>query len=308
MMSGTLWSKFFWADWLSDTALRRCSPAARGLWMDMLCVAAQGEPAGYVMLDAQGIGRIGGVGAAQAAALLGELEQAGVFSRDRHGRIYSRRMVRDVRARKSAVKSGRKGGLLSREKERGIFRPSKGPPEGGLADTLAPISQKPRARSQLPDDARPVQAGAGAARLPALARAARALGVDEASLRRRTGWIIFGDMIEDLAAQGCDAERDVWPTIGRLAQRLKETPATPVYFRAAILEARDRRRAAGGPHASGIGEWQDRLDVFAREGAWSSAWGPKPGEAGCLAPAISDQRSAVSSQQSAVSSQQSAVR
>jgi hypothetical protein len=281
-MSGTLWSKFFWADWLSDTALRRCSPAARGLWMDMLCVAAQGEPAGYVMLDAQGIGRIGGVGAAQAAALLGELEQAGVFSRDRHGRIYSRRMVRDVRARKSAVKSGRKGGLLSREKERGIFRPSKGPPEGGLSDPLAPISQKPRARSQLPDDARPRQAGADGA--SALARAARALGVDEASLRRRTGWIIFGDMIEDLAAQGCDAERDVWPTIGRLAQRLKETPATPVYFRAAILEARDRRRAAGGPHASGIGEWQDRLDVFAREGAWSSAWGRSPARRGVWRP------------------------
>lgn len=283
-MSGTLWSKFFWADWLSDTALRRCSPAARGLWMDMLCVAAQGEPAGYVTLDAQAIGRIGGIGAAQAAALLGELEQAGVFSRDRHGRIYSRRMVRERKLRSAAEKSGKRGGNPSLCRTTEISPTLKGEVKGEDNAPLPPISQKPRARSQLPDDARPRQAGAGAAGVSALARAARALGVEEATLRRRTGWIIFGDMIEDLAAQGCDAERDVWPTIGRLAQRLKETPATPAYFRAAILEARDRRRAAGGPHASGVGEWQDRLDVFAREGAWSSAWGPKPGEAGCLAP------------------------
>lgn len=271
-MSATTWSKFFWADWLSDTNLRRCSPAARGLWMDMLCVAAQGEPAGYVTLDAQAIGRIGGIGAAQAAALVGELEQAGVFSRDRHGRIYSRRMVRERKLRSAAQKAGRRGGNPSLCPATEISSTLKGGVKGEDMATVPPISQKPRARSQSP--------AAAAAPVSALARAAKVFGIDEAALRRRTGWIIFGDMIEDLGSQGCDAERDVWPAIGRLAARLKEPPSTPVYFRAAILEARDRRRAEGGRHASAHGEWQDRLDVFAREGVWSSAWGPKPGEAG----------------------------
>ncbi len=39
-MSGTTWSKFYWSDWLSDSALRAVSSAARGLWIDMLCIAA----------------------------------------------------------------------------------------------------------------------------------------------------------------------------------------------------------------------------------------------------------------------------
>lgn len=30
--------QFYPGDWLKDTALRLCSPAARGIWMDMLCL------------------------------------------------------------------------------------------------------------------------------------------------------------------------------------------------------------------------------------------------------------------------------
>jgi hypothetical protein len=31
------WWKFFTGDWLKDTALSKCTPAARGIWMDLLC-------------------------------------------------------------------------------------------------------------------------------------------------------------------------------------------------------------------------------------------------------------------------------
>ena len=100
-MSGTVWAKFFWADWLSDVNLRRCSPAARGLWMDMLCVAAQHEPVGYLCvngesLEACDMARIAGVEEALATSLMAELARNGVYSRDRRGRLYSRRMVRDA--------------------------------------------------------------------------------------------------------------------------------------------------------------------------------------------------------------------
>ena len=44
------------------------------------------------------------------SGLLAELELNGVFSRDRRGRIYSRRMVRDAKRSEEGRKHGRLGG------------------------------------------------------------------------------------------------------------------------------------------------------------------------------------------------------
>lgn len=275
-MSATIWSRFFWADWLRDTQLRRCSPAARALWIDMLCLAAQGDPIGYLadgddVLGVEEIARMTGFSKKHALRLVGELERRRVFSRDDKGRIYSRRMVRDAdvlsRARRDGVKGGNPNVIKERRGE-GVNPP----------DNPPVIPHKPESKSH-----RPESMNDGARREP-LSRAAAALGVQVETLRRRTGWIILGDMIEGLAAEGCDVERDVWPTIARVAKRLSETPATPLYFKTAILDARDRRRASEAPQAVAAAEWQDRLAVFAAEGVWSTRWGPKPGEAGCLAP------------------------
>ena len=49
-MSKLRWAKWFWADWANDTALNLCSIPARGLWMALLCLAAQGEPYGTVTI------------------------------------------------------------------------------------------------------------------------------------------------------------------------------------------------------------------------------------------------------------------
>jgi hypothetical protein len=94
------WSKFFWADWESDEGLRQCSLAAQGLWMRLLCICAKGDPRGYLTvrgepLDITGIARAIGVPEPEAAHLMAELDHWGVFSRDRKGRIFSRRLVRD---------------------------------------------------------------------------------------------------------------------------------------------------------------------------------------------------------------------
>ena len=156
-------------------------------------------------------------------------------------------------------------------------------------------NQKPEARSQESGVPEPDAAGGAVGRAGALiGEAAAALGVGVGSLRRRAAWISFGDMIAGLTADGCDLERDVWPTMRRIGARLVDPPTAPQYFRTAILDARDRRLAngaAGSALVSGAsvsaGEWRDRLAVFAAEGAWSSRWGPKPGEAGCRAPAPS---------------------
>lgn len=114
-MAGTTWSKFFWSDWRSDPGLRACSYAARGLWIDMLAIMADAEPIGTLCLGAKpmlaaALARITGGLTPEVETLLSELEANDVFSRDRHERIFSRRMVRDAKKSQTAQKNGRLGG------------------------------------------------------------------------------------------------------------------------------------------------------------------------------------------------------
>lgn len=114
-MSGVIWSKFFWQDWEADHAVRLSSFAAQGLWMRMLCIAAAHDPIGYVAvagkgLDETSLALLTGRQESEIASLLGELERNGVFSRDRQGRIYSRRMIKDARKAATARNNGKKGG------------------------------------------------------------------------------------------------------------------------------------------------------------------------------------------------------
>ncbi|RTL96513.1 MAG: hypothetical protein EKK31_28245 [Hyphomicrobiales bacterium] len=151
-MSGTIWSKFFWSDWESDPNLRLCSLAAQGLWMRMLCIAAAHEPVGYVAiagkgLDEAALARLAGCAEAELGALLGELEGNRVFSRDRHGRIYSRRMIADARKARAARKNGLKGGNPSLSKERAFPAPDKRRARAGdkgKDKTQSPDFQSPR--------------------------------------------------------------------------------------------------------------------------------------------------------------------
>ncbi len=114
-MSKNIWSKFWWQDWQRDPALRACSLAARGLWMEILAVAHEGDPPGHLTINGnppsnRQIAAIAGCAVKTVTALLAELEANGVFSRTDAGTIYSRRMVRDHELFLSAVLHGRKGG------------------------------------------------------------------------------------------------------------------------------------------------------------------------------------------------------
>lgn len=283
-MTTTAWSRFFWADWLSDANLRRCSPAARGVWMDMLCIAAQNAPVGYLStgnkpLTSADIAKIiGGVSEEEAANWIAELESNSVFSRDRKGVIYSRRMVEDAHRRQIAAKNGAKGGNPSLSKQRTIPPPDKGEVKAGVKL----LSQKPEARTAAStSDVGSASAPAGSDRFEAaramLQRAATAMGVSVDALRKLPSWMLLGDVVAGLVDLGCDAERDIWPTIERVSRRGRITPQTPHYFRKAILEARDLRLAALSAHANaGAVEHADRLAAFKAYGAWSSQWGPKP--------------------------------
>jgi hypothetical protein len=145
------WAKFFWSDYAADPALRLCSFAAQGLWMRMLCIAAEHEPGGYVAvngrgLDNQAIARSTGGSVEEVETLLSELEGNGVFSRDRRGWIYSRRLVNDAKRRRKASEAGKLGGNPTLRKQRGKSPTLKGKDKGSLNGEANP--HIPEARSQ----------------------------------------------------------------------------------------------------------------------------------------------------------------
>lgn len=137
------WGKFFWSDWLSDPKLKLCSLAAQGLWMRMLCIAAEAKPVGYVLIEGNPLGATElaaecGKSVAEVARLLDELRKWGVFSTDRRGRIYSRRMISDLKKARIARENGKFGGNPALCKGGGNSSSDKGSVK----------AQKPEARSQ----------------------------------------------------------------------------------------------------------------------------------------------------------------
>lgn len=107
------WLKFYPSDWRADPALRMCSIAARGLWMEMLCIMHEATPRGSLRINGRAvtdkqIATLAGIH--DAASLLVEMEEAGVFSREEDGTIYSRRMMRDEEKAAQDKANGKQGG------------------------------------------------------------------------------------------------------------------------------------------------------------------------------------------------------
>jgi len=109
------WMKFYPADWRSDPKLRLCSMAARGLWMEMLCLMHEATPygelrVGDVALDENQLSRLVSEPAEAVSGWLSELLAAGVYSVRKNGVIYSRRMEKDEIKRRKLRENGKKGG------------------------------------------------------------------------------------------------------------------------------------------------------------------------------------------------------
>jgi hypothetical protein len=107
--------QFYPGDWQRNPKVQSCSVAARGLWFEMLCIMHGGTPYGFLkvgqrVIDPPTLARMVGCSLDECGAWLAELEEADVFSRDKNGVIYSRRMVEDEAKRKQQVKHGKRGG------------------------------------------------------------------------------------------------------------------------------------------------------------------------------------------------------
>jgi len=107
--------QFYPGDWLRDTALRVCSVGARGLWIDIICLMHEGTPYGYLKVNHKviltpNLARMVGATLGEVEGWLNELEDAGVFSKDKEGVIYSRRMIKDEELRNKRAAGGKLGG------------------------------------------------------------------------------------------------------------------------------------------------------------------------------------------------------
>lgn len=107
--------QFYPGDWRKDVELRSCTVAARGLWIDLMCVMHECEPYGHLVLNgkpmtpAQLAGQVGNITAAQCAKLIDELLDNGVARKTEGGLIYSKRMVDDERVRNARAEGGKAG-------------------------------------------------------------------------------------------------------------------------------------------------------------------------------------------------------
>lgn len=133
--------QFYPGDWRKDPGIQACGLAARGLWIEMLCLMHESSRRGYLELNGRPVttdqlARQVGGSSEEITLLLQELEHAGVFSRDEAGTIYSRRMDRDnyisairSEAGRRGAEHGHKGGR-PRQKEKPQKRQTEGQAEG----------------------------------------------------------------------------------------------------------------------------------------------------------------------------------
>lgn len=129
-------SVWYWNDWALDPAVRLCSMAARGMWMEMLAIAAAATPYGHVQVgdkpcSADDLAQLTGQRKQDVSRWIRELDTNGVFSRTEDGTIFCRRMVRETEQRQNKRKKAK------------VVRPPSNGKEPDLLDnpTLKPEKQ-----------------------------------------------------------------------------------------------------------------------------------------------------------------------
>lgn len=96
---------FYPGDWMKDPNLKRCTHAAKGVLIDLLCVMFECEERGVLISagkpwsDDEAVVSVGGHSDVTALSLR-ELTEKGVLRRRNDGALYSARMVRDEERRK----------------------------------------------------------------------------------------------------------------------------------------------------------------------------------------------------------------
>ena len=109
--------QFYPGDWLKDPALRCCSPAARGIWMDVLCMMHESPKRGVLRIK-NGVGfkaisleNLTDSIAGCKLKMIQELIDKGVVRVARKdGALYSKRLIHEELHRRHKSMNGRIGG------------------------------------------------------------------------------------------------------------------------------------------------------------------------------------------------------
>lgn len=114
-----IWEKWYPKNWQSDRGLRRCGGAARGLWIEMLNLMIQSPKRGYLLdrtttpakaYTVENLAKDVELPVDEVRNSLAELKKYGVYSVDRNGRIFCRRMVKAQRLHEIGKETGKLGG------------------------------------------------------------------------------------------------------------------------------------------------------------------------------------------------------
>lgn len=261
--------KFYPRDWRGDQALRAVSLAARGLWMECLCIMHEAKPYGHLVLngspvDGDTLARMTGVPADEVTALLAELRQAGVLSVTSKGVVFSRRMTKDhARAQKGRKAANKRWSQVSDGVEQSDA------PNG--SPNRSPTTQKPEAIFQ---NAASQQRASGFL-YDELIEAASSRG------RCHPNLTLGFRQVVDFESKGYSIQQDFLPVVREKAS--PEISSWNYFIKIAIQRVKDREAIPERPSAPDI-DWADWCEGFFTQGLWKHVLGPKPGEPGCKAP------------------------
>ncbi|MFG1202348.1 hypothetical protein V5F29_08140 [Xanthobacter aminoxidans] len=256
--------------------------AARGLWMECLCIMHEAKPYGHLLINGEAVeddvlARMVGAPVDEVRTLMSELRKAGVLSVTRSGVIFSRRMMKDhARAQKGANSARKRWSQHAENKE------EKEPPN--RVPNRPPITQKPEARYQkdnigapaagssakstkakghsLPDDWKPAEKHFTAA--AKLGRDARWVQRQAEAMRN---WALANAHQSNTLKSDWDRAFLNW--IDTSHQR--ESPRSPA------------TAPPSRPDASSV-DWEMFVSRYRASQSWPSSLGPQPGYSGCRAP------------------------
>jgi len=260
------WMKFYPRDWRGDQALRAVSVAARGLWIDCLCIMHEAKPYGHLVLngapvDDDTLARMTGASVDEVSDLMTELRQAGVLSTTGKGVVFSRRMTKDHARAQKGRKAANKRWSQVPDGEQQSGAPN-GSPSG------IPTTHIPETRSH--------KASGDGFLLDKVVEAASVNGACHPGISPSIG-LIF-DLV---TTKNYNLETDVLPSIRRVAS--PEISSCAYFVKVIVSDA--KKRAAVPSKAPVPGEdWQGRMAVWDANRTWVHGWGPKPGEPGCRVP------------------------
>lgn len=278
-MAGTEFAFFYWQDWAGDPELKLCSVGAQALWMRLLCIAAESDVPGHVLVGGkrptdEDLSEICGgrnFPPDRVREWIKELIERDVCSVGRDEVIISRRMVKDSQKRRRNSAGGLSTSARMPRNSKGKFnRLDTGDP------TPVSINHKPTPLPPMGDVA--VAAGK-------LDEISRILDVD-ATPHQRVAWV---RQLCAMRESGIDIELDLLPVLREAAAKGRVPPdlRSLAYFRNLAEERRMARTLpAGSPREV---DWEGAGRRFLRFGIWlDDVYGPPPTEAACRHPGLGD--------------------